>query len=455
MILHHAGLILKQTIKSVLAIETQPLDPSLISLGKMEEVVPVELLQFLKQVCGEEKGMHLKLLSAAQSLIYIASSGRKIMPKHVALAMSLKTALRSKDYITVINRLGDCISYNQVLVTDAYWANCTQNSSDGYAMVPTNIIKGVFAQAASDNADYNTASSSHHVTNSVIYQYPMSSVPSSIAVGSFSAPKKRSRLRSMQLQELSLCQFYGKDEPDVPDYIKSCNPKGILDACRYPSNERIKSFYKNTAWHLSRSISLKTVILEPSSINYPIPGWKGFNYVLSTTESFPTIIGNCRTIPAPPTDLNAVYTVIISLIDLLKKINQSPAIITCDESFYEKAMLVKWNHEDVFKDSLVLRLGNFHRRKNFIGVIGKRMRSSGFENILEESGLYKEGRIEGILTGRLYNTGMIAHKVMFEILNFKLWEKFQDWIKWKTATAAHELNSFDTVVNQVEKFLSV
>ena len=44
---------------------------------------------------------------------------------------------------------------------------------------------------------------------------------------------------------------------------------------------------------------------------------------------------------------------------------------------------------------MVIRLGSFHRAKNFIGVIGKRMKDSGFGEILEESGLYGGVQVEG------------------------------------------------------------
>ena len=90
--------------------------------------------------------------------------------------------------------------------------------------------------------------------------------------------------------------------------------------------------------------------------------------------------------------------------------------MTCDQAFYEKAMLVKWNFERMFEKSLVLRMGNFHSAKNFIGVIGKRMESSGIENIFDESALFKEGRIGGIMKGKSYNLGMKAHKILSEAL---------------------------------------
>ena len=348
------------------------------------------------------------------------------MPKHAALGISLKSMLRSKHFINVINKFGDCISYDQALRIDTFWAEDLLQAEDGYAMVPSNIVKGVFAQAASDNCDYMQALASYHVTNSVIYQYPMSSEASFSSAAIRSAAKKRkSRSRKLSLKPQPLLKFTGKLSPQLPDYLKCSQHKSILDACKEPSSERINMLIKNYSWYLSRNLSLKMYELEPQDFKHNVPGWTGFHYILSRRTTYPTVIGNCRTIPAPPTNYDTVLTVLVNIVELLKKIGQIPAVVTCDQAFYEKAMLVKWNYERMFGDSLVLRMGNFHTGKNFIGVIGKRMESSGLESILDESGLFKEGRIDSIMKGRSYNVGMRAHKVLSEALNRNLWKKFE------------------------------
>ena len=60
-------------------------------------------------------------------------------------------------------------------------------------------------------------------------------------------------------------------------------------------------------------------------------------------------------------------------------------------------------------DSVIFRLGGFHRAKNFVGVIGRRMADSGFDEILEESGLYNRTQINGILSGNHYTRSIVAH----------------------------------------------
>ena len=47
--------------------------------------------------------------------------------------------------------------------------------------------------------------------------------------------------------------------------------------------------------------------------NQKIPNWTGIRKRTSLKVSAPIIIGNCRTIPSSPTDLNLVYTMMLNV----------------------------------------------------------------------------------------------------------------------------------------------
>ena len=47
----------------------------------------------------------------------------KKMPKHVAIGVVLRNSLRAKEFITILNRNGDYISYDDCLAIDAYCAS--------------------------------------------------------------------------------------------------------------------------------------------------------------------------------------------------------------------------------------------------------------------------------------------------------------------------------------------
>ena len=68
---------------------------------------------------------------------------------------------------------------------------------------------------------------------------------------------------------------------------------------------------------------------------------------------------------------------------MLSKPNQNHQVLTVDEGIYEIAKEVQWKVSTTFKD-MIICLGGFHRAKNLLGVIGRRMEESGIEQISEE-----------------------------------------------------------------------
>ena len=56
------------------------------------------------------------------------------------------------------------------------------------------------------------------------------------------------------------------------------------------------------------------------------------------------------------------------------------------------------------------------------------MTNSGFDEILEESGLYGSNHILGILKGKHYYRGVSAHKQFSEALLRLYWNSFLNWI---------------------------
>ena len=85
----------------------------------MTDIVPASLRELLLSICGKNR----KIASITQDIVTLCSDGKKRMPKHVGLAISLKNCLRSKEFITILNNLGHCISYDDVLRIDTTWAN--------------------------------------------------------------------------------------------------------------------------------------------------------------------------------------------------------------------------------------------------------------------------------------------------------------------------------------------
>ena len=87
---------------------------------------------------------------------------------------------------------------------------------------------------------------------------------------------------------------------------------------------------------------------------------------------------------------------------------------------------------------MIIRLGGFHRAKNFLGIIGHPMEESGIEQILEE--LFGQSQISSILKGSKYNRGIAAHKSLVEMLLRRKWKSFREWAEQKNDDSLNEMN---------------
>ena len=108
----------------------------------MKKVVPKHLKHFLQCLCGASEHKLLRIVSIAQSIIFMSSDAQKRMPKQVELGVSLKASLRSREYITLLNKFGENVNYHEVLGIYAYWAEQIIERGDGYATISTNVVFG-------------------------------------------------------------------------------------------------------------------------------------------------------------------------------------------------------------------------------------------------------------------------------------------------------------------------
>ena len=80
---------------------------------------------------------------------------------------------------------------------------------------------------------------------------------------------------------------------------------------------------------------------------------------------------------------------------------------------------------------MVIRLGGFHRAKNFMVIIGKRMKESGLEDIWKESNFYGEAVTAKVMEEKHYCRGDRRHRITLETLERLRFCKFLKWLKDK------------------------
>ena len=185
--------------------------------------------------------------------------------------------------------------------------------------------------------------------------------------------RDHNKRRSFDVLAEDILHILSTSKPEIPLCYNDITADQII--CNTVANDLDQAKSKNIIWLTARYLPLKLLNADISNV----PSWSGAHSLVSVKISHPTVIGNCRPIPAPPTSHNVVYTAIVNINKIMDGIGQYPTIITCDEAVYALAKEVLWPVKEL--DSVVLRMGRFHRTKNFLGVIGKRMSISGFDLI--------------------------------------------------------------------------
>ena len=91
--------------------------------------------------------------------------------------------------------------------------------------------------------------------------------------------------------------------------------------------------------------------------------------------------------------------------------------LVCDHAVYLKASeVVLAEGKESLKEFINLRMRAFHVVSIFMAVIGKIYGEAGLRDLLIQSGISTEGRVEQVLRGKHYNNAIFAHLCVYERL---------------------------------------
>ena len=93
----------------------------------------------------------------------------------------------------------------------------------------------------------------------------------------------------------------------------------------------------------------------------------------------------------------------------------SSIVCVFDQSIFAKAMEIKWKNSEKYKDCIIM-LGTFHTIMMFMAIIYKRFKDAGLKDVMIQSGVLAEGSVDQALSGKMYNRGIRAYKLMYEAL---------------------------------------
>ena len=192
--------------------------------------------------------------SISQDLLCNASNGRKKVPKHVQLGLSVKRKTGSVSVIRWLSRYGHCTSYDEINATETKLARdqVHMQTARRYAPIPSNIRPGLPVTFVYDNCDHNAESIYNvtvHGTNGIVIQMNNNNNRNSI---NQNIPPTRS---TTNVQSIKRCSFKPVLQ-EVQPFIKPKqrpNPKPIQNV----NNEinlldgRI-SKYEDVCWSVPR-----------------------------------------------------------------------------------------------------------------------------------------------------------------------------------------------------------
>ena len=109
-----------------------------------------------------------------QDIIHAATNSQVKTPKHIGLAVTIHHLTGSKEVVTLLNRMGQCSSYDNVEIVNTAWAREMVARSQQTGVIPSNITAGPFVQFAADNNDFNEETldckQTPYATTLVVYQ---------------------------------------------------------------------------------------------------------------------------------------------------------------------------------------------------------------------------------------------------------------------------------------------
>ncbi|CAH3141995.1 unnamed protein product, partial [Porites evermanni] len=371
-----AAKIIKHEIKECKGISTRPLDVSDLNEDTVRRLVPNDLYWLLRWIIGPTLDIEdtstiddKKVLSIAQDIIHCSSNARVKTPKHVSLAMSTHHLTGSKQIIILLNRMGHCISYDEMKSVDASLATEVLAQSEQYdTVLPSNISPGSFIQMGSDNDDFNEETidgkNTTHVTTMVVYQRkPFGPEPKPTVKGDHSQRRRSLQQDLANVYEIQDFSVVGR-RPTTSSLVGKINMEWYDGS----TNEFHKASSMDKVWSLVR-MNPRTGSNQPPTPDERqiVPSWSGFHSVL-----FPHV---------------------------------------------ERAT------------TIVIRMGGFHIAINFLSVIGKIYAESGLEDLLVESGVYAAGSTSALLAGKQYNRGVRAHKLVVEAFFRLSWKAFEKWLQ--------------------------
>ena len=324
-------------------------------------------------------------------------NGESKTPLHVSLTESVHDTCKSKNLIQILNRMGLCMSYDELQRIDMGLAQRTIDlAGDCRVPLPPVIQDGVMLHGAMDNYDNNESTlsgiGSSHDTIMMLFQntkeisseqIEMNKLPDGLSIG------RRALEHILDCQKIVRSGKFSR-RATVPSDFNSrayASDPPISSAC----TEQYKMWVR--ARHRTD--------YKPESELSGVPSFNATTSLLSSEPVFLTKIAFTPIIPNPATEYDTIYTAMVNFQDVLtlKKIPYAP--LWSDEGVYRIAKELQLFKPEKFQN-IFLGIGGFHMEKVILACCGKYLEESGIGAVLVENEIYGPGVINSVMDGGNY-----------------------------------------------------
>lgn len=372
--------------------------PSNDYINSSDDIIPKQLSWFLRTLLTKRltPSSERKINSIGQDVCFCITNAAWQLPKALTLAMSIHHLTGSAKLVTLLNRLGHCVSYMRTLEIETAIASSINLSNNA---TPPDILKyeNVVTHFCWDNFDLAeetmTGAGTTHSTHGIAIQEH--SGLKSFQSTDTCVPKTKQRCIKFERKPLQPCIL--PSTKVEPTYVTT-----MLNTTTLETSSKIEL---EILWRFVRAATIA-------------PGWGGW-LTITSSENSPQFVSNIqymKPIHQSPTSNDTIQEVLCRSKKVSEELGQNYTIITFDLAMAKKAYSIVWSNPDKFQN-VFIRLGTFHIICAFMKAIGKMMEASGFEDIVLESGMCANGSLSAVMSGKHYNRALRIHTCFVEALD--------------------------------------
>jgi len=382
--------------------------------------LPQELVTFLtfviagKPEVSSDKTQRL-VLSIGQDLCRSVTEGEWKLPKHILLCMTIRHLYRSKQLVTILNRLGHCESYDYGLELQSAMAKALDETST--LLTPQIVIGDGNVVFHSEWDNLNKILTNVHGSNvvnsagGIMVQETASGYmpPQTRLLPAYDRSNSKKTSRNVDTpRSLPPLHIFNRVGPPMPEGSSFTSP--TVNEVQWE-----KAMQEYRVWGFCRRVG--------SREKQPVPALGGFIAATGKKPDKKSIIDYYTPINEPITEYNTVAELLKRSDEATAEVGQKYTITTFDLGVCMKALPLIWTFQEQYKDHIMM-LGQFHTGMNYMNMLGHKMAGSGYSEILIEADLVTSGCLRGVLNGKAYAKSLFCLKTVCEAMERLLMEQF-------------------------------